>query len=245
MKIYESAYTYFPFVYLYMVSTIFGALYHSSELRWFQPYTIWIFTLINTAVYYLHDTDKVVKHVVHRHIWKTVTLSIFGIMMNNIHTEMFHEFHFESHNVNMFLSFVYSVMIMATVYYFDNVGVGVMIHIVFGFFPLSRVWQINLYMYVVYTTISIILMYRRIRVSSLKDTTYHVRPVVNYFMYLRLHDMFIMLGAFQLYLEYYKSALPEKRARDEMLRILEEERKDIYQKTGHKNDDGDGECASV
>lgn len=61
-------------------------------------------------------------------------------------------------------------------------------------------------------------------------------------MYLRLHDMFIVLGVLQLYMEYYKSALPEKRARDELIRILNEERKYIYKKTGHKDvDDGGGE----
>ena len=240
MKIYESAYTYFPFVYLYLISSIFGAVYHGHGLVWFQPYTIWIFTLINTAVYYLHDTDKIVKHVVHRHIWKTVTLSIFGIMLNNVHTEMFHDFHFESHNVNMFVSFLYSMSIIISVYYLDNIGIGVLIHIVFGFFPLSRVWQINLYMYVVYTTISIILMYRRLWISSLKDTTYHARPVINYFMYLRLHDVFILLGIFQLYLEYYKSALPEKRAREEVIRLLTEERKIVNKKADEiQNQNGD------
>jgi hypothetical protein len=119
------------------------------------------------------------------------------------------------------------------------VGMGIIIHIIFGFFPLSRVWQINLYMYIVYTTLSIILMYRRLKVSSLKDPAYHILPVVKYFMYLRLHDFFILLGILQLYIEYYKSILPDIRERDELLKFLAEERTKIHKKTGYKDNDGD------
>lgn len=224
MKIYESPYTYIPFVYFYMMGTLFGMFYHNESIKLYQPYVIWVFTLINTIVYYLHDTDKIVKHVIHRHIWKTVTVAIYGIMMNNVHTEMFRDFHFERHMVNSVLSFFYCVFLITSVYYFDYLGAAITIHIIFGFFPLSRVWQINLYMYIVYTTLSIILMYRRLKFSSLKDLTYHIRPVVNYFMYLRLHDMFIVVGFIQLYLEYYKSVLPDVKAREEMLKLLAEER---------------------
>lgn len=241
MKIYESPYTYFPFIYFYFMGTMFGLFYHNESLKFYQPYVIWVFTLLNTFVYYLHDTDRIIKHTIHRHIWKTVTVAIFGIMMNNIHTEMFRDFHFESSGINMFVSFLYSVSLLISVYYLDYLGLSITIHVVFGFFPLSRVWQVNLYMYIVYTTLSIILMYRRLRVSSLKDSTYHVRPVVNYFMYLRLHDFFIILGIIQLYLEYYQSVIPDLKARDEMLKFLEEERKIIHKKNGYKDNDGDGD----
>lgn len=241
MKIYESAYTYFPFLYLYIIGSVFGSVYHHESTKWLQPYIIWVFTLVNTAVYYIHDTDYIVKHSIHRHIWRTVCLTIFGIMLNNVHNEMFSAFHISSHNVNMLVSLVYACLIMVTVYYFEWPGFAVIIHILFGFVPLSRVWQINLYMYIVYTTLSIILMYRRIKVSSLRDATYHFRPFINYFMYLRLHDLFIVIGALQLYLEYYKSALPDKRAKEDLVKMLEEERAKIYKKPGYKNDDGDEE----
>lgn len=230
MKIYESAYTYFPFVYLYVMSTTFGAFYHNSYLARFQPYIIMSYSLVNVFVYYIHDTDRLIKHVIHRHIWKTVTLTIAGIMLNNIHNEMFRDFHFVSHNTNMLVSLFYSVSILVSSYYFNYIGGSVIIHVIFGFFPLSRVWQVNLYMYVVYTTLSIILMYRRIYVRDLNDNSYHIRPVVNFFMYLRLHDMFIVLGILQLYIEYYKSAMPDKRAMEELTSMLEKERQIIYKK---------------
>ena len=239
MKIYESPYTYIPFFYFYLIGSLFGVFYHQESIQSYQPYVIWVFTLINTFVYYLHDTDVIIKHTIHRHIWKTVTVAIFGILMNNIHTEMFRDFHFESHNLNMFVSLLYSMSLISSVYYLDYLGLSITIHIIFGFFPLSRVWQINLYMYVVYTTLSIILMYRRLQIRSLKDATYHIRPVVNYFMYLRLHDFFIMLGVLQLYLEYYKSVLPDVRERAELIKFLNEERPNIHRKTSYKDTDGD------
>lgn len=238
MKIYESPYTYVPFVYFYLIGSLFGVVYHKESFHLYQPYILWIFMLINTFVYYLHDTDMIIKHTIHRHIWKTVTVAIFGILMNNIHTEMFRDFHFESHNINMLVSLIYSLLLISSVYFLDYLGLSITIHVIFGFFPLSRVWQVNLYMYIVYTTLSIILMYRRLRISSLKDTTYHVRPVVNYFMYLRLHDFFIVLGIFQLYLEYYKSVLPDVRERAELIKFLKEERPKIHRKKGYKNSDG-------
>lgn len=239
MKIYESPYTYVPFVYFYFIGSIFGVLYHNESLKLYQPYIVWVFTLINTGVYNIHDTDKIIKHTIHRHIWRTVTVAIFGILFNNIHTEMFRDFHFESHGINMWVSLCYSFLLILFVYYFNMVGMGIIIHIIFGFFPLSRVWQINLYMYIVYTTLSIILMYRRLKVSSLKDPAYHILPVVKYFMYLRLHDFFILLGILQLYIEYYKSILPDIRERDELLKFLAEERTKIHKKTGYKDNDGD------
>lgn len=221
MKLYESAYTYFPFIYLYFVSVVFGALYHNVALTLYQPYIVLVCTLINTGVFYIHDTDTIIKHAVHRHIWKTVTLSIYGIMVNNIHLEMLRDFHFTSDNVNLIVSFVYATSILTMSYYFEYIGGGILIHLVFLFIPMQRVWQVNLYMYVVYTTLAIILMYRRIKVSSLNDLSIHVNPVVKFFMYLRLHDLFIVVGTLQIYIEYYKSTLPEKRALENISKTIE------------------------
>ena len=224
MKLYESAYTYFPFLYLYLLSTVFGALYHSSALTLYQPYVILVFTLINTLVFNVHDTDIIIKHTVHRKIWQTVTLSIYGIMLNNVHTEMLRDFHFTSDGINLAMSSLYAILILIVTYYYEYIGGGVIIHLIFLFFPLRRVWQVNLYMYVVYTTLGIILMYRRIKVSSLKDISIHINPVVKFFMYLRLHDFLVVIGAFQIYLEYYKSTLPEKQAVENIARVMEKER---------------------
>lgn len=237
MKLYESAYTYFPFLYLYVLSTIFGALYHNDALALYQPYLILIFTLINTGVFYVHDTDRLIKHVVHRHIWKTVTLSIFGIMLNNVHSEMMRDFHFTSDGLNLAVSSVYAVVLSVVIYYFDYIGGGVIVHLIFAFFPLRRVWQVNLYMYVVYTTLAIILMYRRIRASSLGDPRIHVDPVVKFFMYLRLHDYLIVLGAVQIYIEYYQSTLPEVRAVQHISQVIERERKRFKEEQDAFEDD--------
>lgn len=224
MKLYESAYTYFPFLYLYLLSTVFGALYHSTALVLYQPYLVLIFSLVNTGVFYIHDTDRIIKHTVHRHIWKTVTLSIFGIMLNNVHMEMMRDFHFTSDGVNLVISSIYVFAIVLVTYYYEYMGGAILIHLVFAFFPLRRVWQVNLYMYVVYTTLAIILMYRRIKVSSLHDVTIHINPVVKFFMYLRLHDYLIVLGAIQIYFEYYKSLLPEKRAVEHISHLIDVQR---------------------
>lgn len=227
MKIYESAFTYFPFLYMFSMSSIFGGLYHNVHLRLYQPYMVMIFLFINTIVYYLYDTKKLIKTVVHRHVWRTVTLSIYGILINNIHTEMFRDFHFSSWWVNVIISFLYMVGVSLCRYYFDRDSYVVYCHILFSFFPLQRVWQVNLYMYVIFTTMSVILMFRRIMVSDLKSNSIHVRPVINYFMYLRVYDMFVMFGFIQLYLDLYMSHLPEMKAVEEIQTILKSERERI------------------
>lgn len=224
MKLYESAYTYFPFLYLYFFSSFFGALYHNLTLELYQPYIILVFTLFNTLVFNIHDTDIIIKHAVHRHIWQTITLCIYGIMLNNTHTEMLRDFHFTTDSVNFCVSSLYIVLIWVVTYYYEYIGGGVVINMIFLFFPLQRVWQINLYMYVVYTTLGIILMYRRIKISLLEDMKIYINPVVKFFMYLRIHDYLIFMGVFQIYLEYYKSILPEKRAMENIAKVLESER---------------------
>lgn len=229
MKVYESAYTYFPFLYMYVVASAFGSLYHNPSLVLYQPYVVLVFMLINSAVNFMHDRGgTAIKHTVHRHIWKTVTISIFGILMNNIHTEMFRDFHFSggSGNINLVVSAVYMTSMFITVYYFKNNSAAVMVHIVFAFFPLRRVWQVNLYMYIVYTTLAVILMYRRIRVSALDGPAVEIQvaPVIKFFMYLRLHDYLIVFGAVQIYLEYFQSVIPELEAVQHISEIMSIER---------------------
>jgi hypothetical protein len=228
MKLYESAYTYFPFLYLFVVASIFGGLYHNTKLMLYQPYLIMIFFLINTIVYFVHDTKTLIKTVVHRHVWKTVTLSIFGILVNNIHTEMFSNFHFTNWYVNAFMSLLYIIIIFTCRYYLEEDRYMVYTHIVFLFFPLQRVWQVNLYVYIVFTTISIFLLFQRVLVRDLKDKTMYTRPVIDYFMYLRIYDMFVIIGFIQLYFDFYKTnILPEIKAVEEIQRMINEERNNI------------------
>ena len=227
MKIYESVTTYIPFVYLYCTASLFGGLYHTDSIRTYQPYLIMFFLLVNTMVYFLHDTKQLVKTVVHRHVWKTVTLSIFGILINNIHTEMFIDFHFANWHVNVLVSGVYVISIFTCRYFLDDDTYMVYTHIIFLFFPLQRVWQVNLYIYVIFTTLSVILLFQRVMIRDLKDKKIHARPVIDYFMYLRIYDMFVIIGFFQLYFDYYKSRIPEIKAVEEIHRMINEDRNNM------------------
>jgi hypothetical protein len=77
-------------------------------------------------------------------------------------------------------------------------------------------------------------MFRRVMVSDLKSETIHTRPVINYFMYLRIYDLFVVFGFVQLYLDLYMSHLPEIKAVEEIQRMIGEEREKIG-----KYDEGD------
>jgi len=63
-------------------------------------------------------------------------------------------------------------------------------------------------------------------------------------MYLRLHDYLVVLGVFQIYLEYYQSTLPEKRAVEHISHMIEVERqryrKDIMEEERSIVVGGDG-----
>lgn len=227
MKLYESAYTYFPFLYLYVVASLFGGLYHNTNLRYYQPYLVMVFLLINTLVYFVYDTKKLIKTVIHRHVWKTVTLSIYGILINNIHAEMFRDFHYTNMYINISMSALYICIILTFRYIYDNNNSMIYVHLVFLFLPLQRVWQVNLYVYVIFTTLSIILMFQRVLVSDLKDKNMYIRPVIDYFMYLRVYDMFVVFGFLQLYLDYYRSRIPDIKAVEEIQRMINEERSNI------------------
>lgn len=227
MKLYESAFTYFPFLYLFTVASLFGGLYHNTGLQLYQPYLIMIFLLINTFIYYYFDNKKLIKALVHRHVWRTVTLSIYGILINNVHTEMFRDFHFTSWGMNITVSLLYLVTIFACRFLLDNDSYIVLVHIVFSFFPLQRVWQVNLYIYIVFTTLSIILLFRRVFVKDLKSETIHMKPVINYFMYLRIYDMFVIFGVLQLYLDLYMSQMPEIKAAEEIKSMMKDHRDKI------------------
>lgn len=227
MKIYESIVTYLPFLYLYVMATMFGALYHNAGIDFFQPYIVLCFVLVNTFVYYMHDTEALVKAAVHRHVWRTVTMSIYGILINNIHTEMFRDFHFSSWWVNVTVSFLYIFAVSLCRYYFDSDMYITYMHILFLFFPLQRVWQVNLYVYVIFTTFSVIILFRRVAVKDLKSDKLHVKPVVNYFMYLRVYDLFVCFGFIQLYMDLYMSQIPEVRAAEEIHKMMEGHREKI------------------
>jgi hypothetical protein len=180
--------------------------------------------MINTLVYYFHKTKLLIKVKIHSHEWKTVTLYIYAILINNIHNEMFRDFHFTSWNITAFISILYILSMLFTRFYVASDQLSMYINLLFLFFPLPRVWQVNLYMYVIFTTFAIVIMFRLIPVDELNSNKIHVRPVIYYFMYLRVYDIFVLFGILHLYFDYYKSHLPEIRAIEHIRTIL---RKDI------------------
>lgn len=223
MRVYESAFTYFPFVYLLTMSTTFGSMYHGAFSD-FQPFVIIAFMLVNVLVF--HHYDRMVRSVIHEHVWRTCTLALFGILANNIHTEMLQEFHFVSDHVNRFVSLTYLVMVLYAHYYHESDIGTLSIHILFLLVPLRRVWQVNLYMYTIFVSLGIVIMFHRIRMSDLHDNRIlHWRPVFRYFMYLRLHDSFIFFGPIQLYMDYYKVTSVDIQAVEHIRQMTEEMRK--------------------
>ena len=229
MRLWESTYTVAPFVYLILSSGIFGLIFHAKDLVLYQPYIVLVFILINTIVYYAYDTKKLVKHRIHKHVWQTVTLSMYGILLTNVHTELFRDFHYASETTNITVSIIYILSIVFAGYYVDSDAACAIINIVFAFFPLRRVWRINMFMYVIFTVLAILIMFRRVKMSELQSDTYNVKPVLRFFMYLRVHDICVPFGILQIYFDYYKSVLPEIKASQDITKILEETHKDLQE----------------
>lgn len=220
MKLYESAYTYFPFVYFYSSVSTFGTIYHSQNYTIYQPFLCLALLLINTYVYFNIN----VKNVLHRHVWFTVILSVFGVIINNIQTEMFVNFHLASDFANIFYSMFYQLIIIFIAYRLNNDEYMLITHIIFAFIPFKRVWQVNLYCFLIFITISVIIMFSKCRSSALLNNKLHRKPLLKFFMYLRIHDYLVVLGVFQLFLDLYANYIPEIQAVDEIKKMVDEER---------------------
>ena len=231
MKIYESAYTYIPFAYLFIISTVFAALFHSPGiLNTYRPFTVLTFILINTTIQFYFTPQILVKNIIHKHVWKTVTLGVYGILFNSIHEMIFEKFHFASTHVNYTVSFFYILVVFVCGYYYNENRWIIYTHIIALYFPIARVWQINMYVYVLYIAASIFIMFSKCSNESLMNDNLYRNPVVRYFLYLRINDSFIFLGIFQLYIEYYSMHIPEMKALDELEKIFIEQRKKYSEK---------------
>lgn len=233
MKLYESAYTYVPFIYLYLCSTAIGMLYHadSPALVRARPYTVLSFLLLNVFVYRFYKRTKLVRFALHRHFWKTCTLAFFGIIINNIHELMFRDFHFGDSRHNAGLSGVYLGLLLFLGYWIRSDTAVMYLNIAFLFFPIKRVWQVNLYIYVIYVTLAIFLTYSKCTPRSIIDDRLQFRPVLKFFPYLRLHDFFILVGILQLYIEYRRRYVPDQASSAEIERIIGEEAAKILRET--------------
>jgi hypothetical protein len=231
MKLYESAFTYIPFIYLYVCSMAMGMLYH-SETPWLhrgRPYVVLSFLLLNLGVYRFYRSTRLVRFALHRHFWKTCTLALGGIIVNNVHELMFRDFHFGDSRHNLALSAVYILLHVAVSYYARSDGATLYLNVAFLFFPIKRVWQVNLYIYVLFVTVAIFLIYSKCTPRSIVDETIQYRPVLRFFPYLRVHDYLIWVGAVQLYLEYRHRYVPDSASVAEIERIIDEESKEVLE----------------
>ena len=225
MKLYESAYTYVPFIYLYICSTAIGTLYHSEApgLHSWRPYTVQAFLLANVFVHRYYKKTPWVRFALHRHFWKACTLAFFGIIANNVHELMFRDFHFSEWRYNAGLSFAYIALLLIVGYWIRSDTGVLYLNIVFLFFPIKRDWQVNLYIYVLYVTVAIFLTYSRCTPRSLVESHIQFRPVLKFFPYLRVHDYFIWVGLIQLYVEYHRRYVPSAASVAEIERIIGEQ----------------------
>lgn len=225
MKVYESIVTYVPFIYIFILSSIFGTIYHNDKLVLYQPYIILVFILINSVVYYITCEIRYFTNIIHTHVWRAVVVGMYGILVNNIHLELMVNFHIESKWTNSVVSFLYMVGVLVTRYVTKNKYYTTMVHIVFLFFPLARVWQVNLHMYVIYLCFSIVIVFSRIKVDDIKNGTLPLLPLIYYFMYLRVSNTFVVLGLLQLFFDVYTVKLEDYHAAHEISRLINEERK--------------------
>lgn len=233
MKLYESVYTYVPFIYLYLCSTGMGTLYHSENtvLHSVRPYTVLSFLLLNIFVFRYYKSTIWVRFALHRHFWKACTLAFFGIIVNNVHELMFRDFHFTEYRYNMGLSTIYMVLLLVTGYWLRSDTAVMYLNIAFLFFPIKRVWQVNLYIYVLYVTVAIFLTYSKCTPRSIVADGIQFRPVLKFFPYLRVHDFFIWVGFIQLYIEYRRRYIPDAASVAEIERIIGEESSKVLMET--------------
>lgn len=209
----HQAHTFIPFIYLFIVSNTFGRIYHAEATGMYQPYVVLIFFIVNSFVYSFRTHPVLIKNIVHYHIWKTCTYAVFAVLLNHVHIEMFAAFHFVDNTANFVVSCFYIFFIVLQSYlYRASVNTLFYTNMAAAFVPLGRVWEINLYMFVVFTSCSIVLTFMRYHKSKLVDPSMHWTPVVRYFMYLRVHDYLVVAGVLQLGIEYYTRIYDQERA---------------------------------
>lgn len=228
MKLYESAYTYIPFVYFLLSGLTFALLFHHNEKsKNYKPYLILMYLLLNTAVQFYFKTDHLIKNVIHKHVWKTITLGIYGIIFNATHEVIFEDFNIDKVHINYIVSLLYITSMFINGYYFKKNSFLIYTHIIALFFPIDRTWQINLYLYIIYMSVCIFIMFSKCSEESLMNDDLYRNPVIKFFVYLRINDLFVLLGIIQLYLEYYALFIPELQAIEEIEHIMEVQRRKV------------------
>lgn len=223
VKLYESAYTYLPFLYLYLVSSAVAVIYHSDNPTFvrYRPYTVLVFLMVNTMVHRYYKTKTIIRSMVHKQAWKCCTFVVYGIMGNLTHEMVFHDHHFDIYHHNIGWSFLYLALILIMGYYFKNSTGLIITNLAFLFIPVKRIWQINLHMYTLLTSMSIYMLYSKCDNSMLMDASVTILPLIRYFPYLRVQDEMIIVGFIQLYIEYYQRYIPEMKAAKDIEKDLE------------------------
>jgi len=189
MAAYEATYVYAPFLYLYLVVAVYGGMYHS--LLHVQPFILTTFLLLNTAVMARARAEpRNGKEFLQRQMWRVVCVVFFGVLLNNVHNEMFRDFHLQG-AANVVASALYVAAYAAA----RRAGAAPrFVHALFLFVPLRRMWQGNLYVYVAGASLAGGLLFRRIRADTLISNEVLARPLETCFMYLRVHEGFALLA---------------------------------------------------
>jgi hypothetical protein len=206
VKLYESAFTYLPFLYLFAMTTAVAEFYHSENeyLVRHRPYTVLVFMLINTFAYKFFKNSTIIKSATHGHTWKCVILATYGILVNLVHEMVFHYNHFDEKVLHNHLgSAFYILCVLISGYVYMNEDALRLVNILFLFVPINRTWETNLHMYAVYVALSIYLLFRVHPHKSQIDPSVEKMPLLRYFCYLRVQDSFIACGVLQLLFENY------------------------------------------
>lgn len=222
MKLRDSAHTYIPFIYLLIISTLFVTWYHNEHTVQMRPYMILTLALLNTTVFKFHNTTAIVKFALHKHFWKTCTFAVYSILINTIHETMFSDFHYDEFVWHAILSTVYIVGTGFIMKFASSTKI-IMWHGLFLYVPIKRVWQLNIYSYILYVTASTFLLYSNITPRSIINKNVYMKPVLSYFMYLRVQEYFIWMGLVQLYFEYRYRYVHDVASQQELEKIIEEE----------------------
>ena len=214
VKLYETTYTYLPFIYLFSITAALSILYHSPDptLQVYRPYTVLWFILVNTLVYRYYKSPSIIRCLIHKITWKCVTNVVFGIVGNLVHEMVFHDHHFDQYHHNLGWSALYLLSMLLGGYALKSPEALTVLNIVFLFVPIKRVWQVNLYAFTMFVSISIFMTYSKASSKTLGDNDLQRMPLMRYFPYLRIQDELIWVGFVQLYIEYYQLFMPDMEA---------------------------------
>lgn len=232
MKIYEDLAIYLPFVYLLVNAIMIGSFFHSTRLASSQPFVVIFFVITNTlffsAVTNTRKKNHVLKTSIHKSVWKMVLFSVYGILFNDIHLEMFRDHLLDDDKLNVVVSFLYLVSVNVARKWFNKHELVLVANLVFLLIPLRRMWKVNLYMYVLFCSCSIYVTFRRVHARDVKqDRLHYYVPVLDYFVYNRINDYMVFVGFFQLYSDLYSQNLNDVQEVEVIRDIMLEEKRSL------------------